>query len=80
MSGTASDSDAETVITEGTTDGGKVNKEKGKVSHSTVMSPPRAQAEPFMSFTGSRVSFHGCLRPFVLNAVFGERIVPVSKV
>ena len=40
MSGTASDSDAETVITEGTTDGGKVNKEKGKVSHSTVMSPP----------------------------------------
>ena len=34
MSGTASDSDAETVITEGTTDGGKVNKEKGKVSQS----------------------------------------------
>ena len=32
MSGTTSDSDAETVITEGTTDGGKVNKEKGKVS------------------------------------------------
>ncbi len=32
MSGTASDSDAETVMTEGTIEGGKVNKEMGKVS------------------------------------------------
>ena len=36
MSGTTSDSDAETVITEGTTDGGKANKEKGKVSQTAA--------------------------------------------
>ncbi len=39
MSGTASDSDAETVITEGTIEGGKGNKEKaemGKVSQNNL--------------------------------------------
>jgi hypothetical protein len=48
MSGT-SDSDAETVITEGTTDGGKANKEKGKVSQTTVMSPYAHKLSPLCS-------------------------------
>ena len=43
MSGTASDSDAETVITEGTTDGGKVNKEKGKVSQIAVINKTKTK-------------------------------------
>ena len=60
MSGTASDSDAETVITEGTTDGGKVNKEKGKVSQTTdvhtfrsILESPRqryGQNQPAQTF------------------------------
>ena len=82
MLAAASDSDAETVMTEGMVEGGKGDKEKremGKVSQITVMSPaPSAQAEPLMFSTGY-VFFSECFRPVVLHAVFGERIVSVPK-
>ena len=52
MSGTTSDSDAETVITEGTTDGGKVNKEKGKVSQIALFQGRREGGENSLIYTG----------------------------